>query len=142
MVTKGREYVVPRWASDPDYVLMIAKKQQDTIEPDAIFGRIDPRDTTKYNLSEMFKPEQPQPFRKYMPKRRNSNSARAQWNDHSEFATPNVMAKADNYLINLQNVNKISSFNPFKVPERVTQSRFNTKAKEQSLDMPDRYFQA
>ena len=54
LVTTNEERVAPRWASDMDHILTIAKKQQETIGPDAVFGRIDPRDTSTFKLKEMF----------------------------------------------------------------------------------------
>ena len=51
MVTALSGIVVPRWASDQASLIKIARQQQNTINPDAIFGRIDPRDTTNFNVS-------------------------------------------------------------------------------------------
>jgi hypothetical protein len=77
------------------------------MDPEAIFGRIDPRKMNKANLDKMFddirKPLTP--FNKYS-RQKNPDSGRAKWNDVSEFATPNVQEKADqeNFLVNHQNV--------------------------------------
>lgn len=72
----------------------------------------------------MFKKPKHSLFQRFQPKRRNSNSAKAAWNDMSEFATPNVMKQCSNYLINQQNLPQISSFNPFDIKP------FSTKPKQ------------
>jgi hypothetical protein len=41
-------------------------------------------------------------------------SSARQWNDHSEFATPNLGQKTE-YLIDAHNINDISCFNPFQI---------------------------
>ena len=102
-----------------DFLLKIAKQQQQSIDPDAIFGRIDPRDTSQFQLSNMFKSNRPL-LKKYYDQRKEQKeqeSAMRPWNDNSEFATPNLNSKTNgqNYLINIQNVKQISSFNPFDI---------------------------
>jgi hypothetical protein len=42
-------------------------------------------------------------------------SSARQWNDNSEFATPNVIAQKDKYVIDQHNINDISCFNPFQI---------------------------
>ena len=63
----------------------------------------------------MFTAKLPSQARKYNKQR--GSSAR-QWNDNSEFATPNLVSKEAGYLIDHNNVNDISSFNPFKAAEK------------------------
>jgi hypothetical protein len=55
MVTTHAGLVVPRWASDQENLLTVARQQQKYIDPDAIFGKVDPRDTSKFQLDKMFK---------------------------------------------------------------------------------------
>ena len=55
LVTKDREVVIPRWASDMAMVTKIQNKQKLIMDPDAIFGRIDPRQTDMVTLAEIFK---------------------------------------------------------------------------------------
>jgi len=55
LVTKNGGVAIPRWASDLELVKHIGKTQQKDINPDAIFGQIDPRDSNNVKLNEMFK---------------------------------------------------------------------------------------
>lgn len=52
-VTQNLKIVVPRWASDDELITLI-EVQQKKINPDAIFGVIDPRDSNNVKLTEMF----------------------------------------------------------------------------------------
>ena len=49
--------------------------------------------------------------------RNDRGSSARNWNDKSEFLTPNLIAKAadQNFAIDIDNVNKISTFNPFEI---------------------------
>ena len=94
---------------------------------------IDPRATKGMQLQELFASAQPQALGvnqsriQKIGQRKNSNQAA--WNDTSEFATPNLLMKAEkeNYLISHNNVQDISSFNPFDV--RAKKQISNTKIK-------------
>ena len=52
-MTKKTGIVISRWASDVETLRKIGAQQQETINPDAIFGRIDPRDANTVELKEM-----------------------------------------------------------------------------------------
>jgi len=103
-----------------DALIKISGQQQETIDSDAIFGRIDPRDTNMVVLKEIFNSNKdggrslPSQLRKYNQQR---GSSAKQWNDTMEFATPNVIQKEDakHFKINPKNVNEITSFNPYEV---------------------------
>jgi len=113
LITGNTGIVISRWASDMDTLKKIANQQKQSINPDAIFGMIDPRDTGTVKLKEMFEAKKPSQLRKY-----NEVSA-GQWNDNAEFATPNIMKQAQEqgYVISTSNVNQVSSFNPFEIPQ-------------------------
>ena len=51
--------------------------------------------------------------------RRYNEASSGQWNDKSEFATPNMLKQAQEqgYVIDTNNVNQVSTFNPFEVPQ-------------------------
>jgi len=92
LVTKNGGVAIPRWASDLELVKHIGKTQQKDINPDAIFGQIDPRDSNNVKLNEMFKDQkQTGDFLRLLNKPRGSSAK--QWNDTMEFATPNIQAK-------------------------------------------------
>ena len=118
LVTQNTGIIISRWASDIATLDMIQRQQKSTINPDAIFGRIDPRDTNMVVLKEMFETN----VKGRLDKERGS-SAR-QWNDNSEFATPNVAGAK--YVIDQHNVNEISCFNPFQIEQK---KGYNTKSK-------------
>lgn len=68
------------------------------------------------------------------------SSAKA-WNDNAEFATPNLIAKANEqqYKIDVGNINQITSFNPFEVPavsQKQKNPKFQTKMKNQNMGNP------
>lgn len=44
ILTRVRQQVAPRWASDMNLLKQVCIQQQKDINPDAIFGQIDPRD--------------------------------------------------------------------------------------------------
>jgi hypothetical protein len=54
LVTLKGGVAIPRWASNIDLVQNICMTQQMDINPDAIFGNIDPRDSNNVKLNEMF----------------------------------------------------------------------------------------
>lgn len=86
--------VVPRWGSDMELLKQIAYTQQKTLNPEAIFGHIDPRKINRQYLNQIFDDKKKfSPFLKYSKQKKNENSGRAKWNDTSEFATPNVLLK-------------------------------------------------
>jgi hypothetical protein len=58
---------------------------------DAVFGRIDPRDASMVALKDMFQ-DNTKALNRINQHR--GSSARA-WNDNTEFATPNIIAKAN-----------------------------------------------
>ena len=112
-ITRGTRQVVPRWASD-DSLIQLIEEQQKKINPEAIFGVIDPRDSNNVSLKDMFKVTTINQMR--LLNRERGSSAR-QWNDHSEFATPAMIMKEQNqnFKINNQNINQITSFNPYDI---------------------------
>ena len=93
----------------------ISVQQQLTIDPDAVFGIVDPRDSNNVRLKEIFVATVPSQHREYNKDR---GSSAKQWNDTIEFATPNLLQKADEkgYVIGMNNFNSITSFNPFEIP--------------------------
>lgn len=44
IVTKDNQKIIPRWASNLDHVSDIRNHQDQHVDPDCIFGRIDPRE--------------------------------------------------------------------------------------------------
>ena len=89
--------VIPSWASNKEVFNKILVHQQQKINPDAIFGRIDARNFL-LELNQIFE------MRGEMKNERES-SAR-QWKDAEEFATPNVILNAQkkDYVIDIDNV--------------------------------------
>ena len=59
LITGNTGIVISRWASDMDTLKKIANQQKQSINPDAIFGMIDPRDTGTVKLKEMFDAKKP-----------------------------------------------------------------------------------
>ena len=120
---------------------LVAQQQRADINPDAIFGMIDPRTTKGMQLQELFASAQPQALGvnqsriQKIGQRKNSNQAA--WNDTSEFATPNLLMKAEkeNYLISHNNVQDISSFNPFDVRAKKQISNTKIKPPTQSIGL-------
>ena len=49
-VTKNKKIVIPRWASD-DALIQQIENQQKKINPDAIFGIINPKETQNVKLN-------------------------------------------------------------------------------------------
>ena len=103
LVTQNTGVILSRWASDIERLKEIARQQKRSIDSDAIFGRVDPRDTGMVKLKEIFEPTIPSQFRKYnqvhdLAREHRINNARGssarQWNDNSEFATPHVAQEA------------------------------------------------
>ena len=92
MVTETGD-ILPRWASNDEILQQISRQQKQMIDSDAIFGVIDPRTSNMFDLADMFKIEKPSQQRRF--KKERGSSAR-QWNDKSEFATPNIMAGKEN----------------------------------------------
>ena len=82
------------------------------INPDAIFGIIDPRESNMVQLSDMFQDGKES---RHLNKGRGSSANR--WNDTFEFATPNIVAanETGKYKIDHDNVNNIKCFNPFEI---------------------------
>ena len=68
---------------------------------DAVFGQIDPRDANMVALKDMF--QESKALNRINQMR--GSSARA-WNDNNEFATPNILAKANEqkYKIDVGNI--------------------------------------
>ena len=97
-------------------VMKIVTKQAKTIDPDSIFGRIDPI-ASEICLNEMF--QMPTHYKKYQKR----GSSAHPWNDHSEFATPNIIMKAEkeNYVIGAHNMDEITHFNPCTVNQEPAQ---------------------
>lgn len=59
LVTQNTGIIISRWASDTEYLNKISRQQQNTIDPDAIFGRIDARDTDLVQLNGIFEAKLP-----------------------------------------------------------------------------------
>ena len=59
------------------------------MNPDAIFGFIDPRETNNIKLKQMFNVTSMRQMKLINAPRGDSAQ---KWNDKSEFATPNIMA--------------------------------------------------
>ena len=55
ILTNERQQVAPRWASDMSNLQKVSEVQQQTMNPDAIFGFIDPNDTKLVALNKMFR---------------------------------------------------------------------------------------
>ena len=112
-MTRGNKHIVPRWASD-DGLINLIEQQQKQINPEAIFGVMDPRDANSVRLQDMFRMTTVNQVRLL---RNNRGSSASRWNDASEFATPNLIMKEQdqNYKINNQNIKQISSFNPYEI---------------------------
>ena len=114
ILTNERQQLAPRWASDMRHLTQVSVQQQKDINPDAIFGFIDPRDTELIKLQEMFEPKTVRQFH-MLNKPRGSSAKR--WNDTQEFATPNII-EAENqnhYKISHDNVQHITHFNPLLI---------------------------
>ena len=90
LVTQERRQIAPRWASDIENVQKIVRLQKETIDSDAVFGYIDPRNSTIVELNELFLAKTIDQKRKYNGQR---GSSAKQWDDYEEFATPNILEK-------------------------------------------------
>lgn len=96
LISADTGITISRWASDDTHLNKICNQQKIAINPDAIFGKIDPRDTNMVVLKEMFS-DGPGIKQKDLDRFQNMNhrgSSARNWNDISEFATPNIIEKA------------------------------------------------
>lgn len=95
--------VFPRWASDSDALAKIVQTQRTTINPEAVFGKIDPRNQ---GLDYMF-----------ADLHRNGDSfdqrgsSGKTYKDAAEFATP--LDGGSRKKIDTHNVSNLTNFNPF-----------------------------
>lgn len=109
LVTKRGGIVISRWASN-DLLLQQIQEKQKKIDPDAIFGFIDPRQSHNVNLSEMFNVNNTSRLDK-------RGSSAKNWRDDSEFTTPLLLQKAEQQNYKIGHHAPISTFNPYEVPE-------------------------
>lgn len=109
--------VFPRWASDGDALAKIVQAQKANFNPEAIFGKIDPRNQ---DIDEMF--ADLAAGNEGFDQRGSSGKT---YKDASEFASPMTRERKK---IDTHNISQLSNFNPLAVdqtmPEQAAKSRF------------------